>query len=146
MATVVRSGRVPFPSGHAEPAPAYFAVFDGHGGSGCSRAAARSLHRRLGAAFAPGAAIPGLIADAIAGLDAALTARYAEQGCAAAVAIVIGGTVYAANVGDGRGPRGGGRPRAPALRGPPRGRPRRARASSRAAGAFSGAARAASWR
>jgi serine/threonine protein phosphatase PrpC len=121
-ATVVQCGRVIFPSGYAEAqgqrptmedsiaivgdfagsGTAYFAVFDGHGGSDVSRFAAHNLHRRLGTVFSSDIAVQKLITNTFSEIDSSLTAQYAEQGCTAAVAIVVKDAIYAANVGDSR--------------------------------------------
>jgi serine/threonine protein phosphatase PrpC len=86
----------------AGPGTAYYAVFDGHGGAAVARHAARSLHRLLGALFPSGGAPADLLRGAFADLDAALAREYRTQGATAAVAVVLGDAVYAANVGDTR--------------------------------------------
>jgi serine/threonine protein phosphatase PrpC len=86
----------------AGPGTAYYAVFDGHGGSEVSRHAAYNLHGRLSAIFSPQTSPEQVIRAGFADLDSAVSSEYPTQGSTAAIAIISKDTIHTANVGDTR--------------------------------------------
>lgn len=81
----------------------FIGVYDGHGGGACARFAADSVHRRLACAesFADGRVAPAL-RDAFVLTDEEFLASESESGSCALVALVGGGRLFVAHVGDSR--------------------------------------------
>lgn len=81
----------------------FIGVYDGHGGGACARFAADSVHRRLAhaEAFAEGQVAPAL-RDAFVRTDEEFLASENESGSCALVALVGGGRLFMAHVGDSR--------------------------------------------
>ncbi|EOD03971.1 hypothetical protein EMIHUDRAFT_250758 [Emiliania huxleyi CCMP1516] len=81
----------------------FLGVYDGHGGRACARFAAEKLHAALLAAeaFERGAVLPAL-REAFLLTDDAFRQTEADSGACALVALIVGGRLFVAHVGDSR--------------------------------------------
>jgi serine/threonine protein phosphatase PrpC len=86
----------------AGPKTQYFGLFDGHGGSQASHYCATTLHKTIARLMRKSNKFEEVLTDAIAEVNASCSAKWTSEGSCAALAILIGDTLWTANVGDSR--------------------------------------------